>query len=74
VQLTDLNGNFGRPGSEKIAVLLLGAKSNHPLGIFAPDFNTVGSYLQKMTKELENDPAQDSGCKYPRQTEILPIF
>lgn len=61
VQLPDLDGEFGKSGSEKIAVLLLGAKSNHPLGIFAPDFKTVGGLLSSMTKELENDPQQDSG-------------
>jgi hypothetical protein len=62
-QVMDRNGNFPGPGKEKIAVLLLGAKSNHPLGVFAPDFGTVGNFLQKMTKELENDPTQKTGCK-----------
>jgi hypothetical protein len=61
-QVPDLNGHYKGPGKEKIAVLFLGAKSNHPLGIFAPDFNIVGDYLEKMMSELENDPAQESGC------------
>jgi heme-degrading monooxygenase HmoA len=60
-QVMDRSGNFAGPGKEKVAVLLLGAKSNHPLGIFAPDFSYVGSLLQKMTAELENDPNQDTG-------------
>jgi len=63
-QVMDRDGNFSGPGKEKIAVLLLGAKSNHPLGIFAPDFGHTGELLQKMTAELENDPTQDSGCEY----------
>ncbi len=60
-QVLDRNGNFTGPGKEKVAILLLGAKSNHPLGIFAPDFKYVSSLLQRMTNELENDPTQDSG-------------
>jgi heme-degrading monooxygenase HmoA len=60
-QVMDRNGNFAGPGKEKVAILLLGAKSNHPLGIFAPDFSYMGGLLRKMTKELENDPTQDSG-------------
>jgi hypothetical protein len=61
--LPDRNGNFGAPGSEKIAVLLLGAKSNHPLGIFAPDFATTGKFIQRMTDELEGDSTQETGCE-----------
>jgi len=63
-QIPDLNGNFNGPGKEKIAVLFLGAKSNHPLGIFAPDFGIVGNYLEKMTSELESDPTQETGCMF----------
>jgi heme-degrading monooxygenase HmoA len=60
-QVMDRNGNYAGPGKEKIAILLLGAKSNHPLGIFAPDFPHVGKLLERMTAELENDPKQDTG-------------
>jgi hypothetical protein len=61
-QIPDLNGNYNGPGKEKVALLFLGAKSNHPLGIFAPDFGVVGNYLGGMTRELESDPTQESGC------------
>ncbi|TAQ85125.1 hypothetical protein B7494_g6542 [Chlorociboria aeruginascens] len=60
-QVMSKDGTYAGPGKEKIAVLLLGAKSNHPLGVFAPDYNIVGDYLQKMTDELESDPTQDTG-------------
>ncbi len=63
-QVRDLDGNFTGPGQEKIAVLLLGAKSNHPLGIFAPGFPKLGEYLGMMNKELETDPTQESGCEF----------
>lgn len=52
-QIMDRNGDFAGPGQEKVAVLLLGAKSNHPLGIFAPDFSLVNKYIEGMTHELE---------------------
>jgi hypothetical protein len=61
-QPLDLNGNFAGAGKQKIAVLLLGAKSNHPLGFFAPDFDKVGGYLKKMSDLLEDDQTQESGC------------
>ncbi|KAL2064730.1 hypothetical protein VTL71DRAFT_3868 [Oculimacula yallundae] len=57
----DREGNFTSPGKEKIAIMLLGAKSNHPLGVFEPDFGRVGGFLRKMTEELNGDPTQDSG-------------
>lgn len=61
VQLPDLNGHFGPAGNEKITILLLGAKSNHPLGTFAPDFPKTLKYVDIMTNELESDPKQESG-------------
>lgn len=51
-------------GKQKIAVLILGAKSNHPLGFFAPDFSKVGDYLKKMSDFLEDDKTQESGCEF----------
>jgi len=57
----DREGNFTGPGKEKVAIMLLGAKSNHPLGVFEPEFGKVGKFLRKMTEELNGDPTQDSG-------------
>lgn len=41
---------------QKVTILLLGAKSNHPFGIFAPRFKEMGSWLQKMTEGFEKEP------------------
>lgn len=46
-------GEVTEASSRKIAVLHLGAKSNHPLGMFAPQFQKVGEYLTKMNKALD---------------------
>ncbi|EKD21200.1 putative transcriptional regulator [Drepanopeziza brunnea f. sp. 'multigermtubi' MB_m1] len=60
-QPRDLNGNFTGPGKQKVAVMFLGAKSNHPLGVFEPGFARVGGFLKKMTEELNGAETQDSG-------------
>lgn len=61
-QVLDENGNFSGAGQEKVTVLLLGAKTNHPMGIFAPDFSKVGEYFKDMTEQLEDSNSQDNGC------------
>lgn len=45
------------PGGQKVAVLILGAKSNHPLGIFAPQFAKTGKHLMRMTKLFDSADA-----------------
>jgi heme-degrading monooxygenase HmoA len=40
------------PANENVAVLLLGAKSNHPFGFFAPGFRETGEWFIKMSKLL----------------------
>lgn len=58
------DGEQQAPGEGKIAVLLLAAKSNHPLGAFAPGhFGKIGDYLARMTGELEDDKSGNNGCK-----------
>src|SRR5271170_6026080 len=63
-QVLDQNGNLSGSEQEKVAILLLGAKSNHPLGIFSPDYNTVNKFLIRMTEQLEDPLSQDSGCNF----------
>jgi hypothetical protein len=46
-----------KPGNSKICVVILGAKSNHPLGIFAPTMGKVGQHFQALTEELEANAA-----------------
>ncbi|EXJ65866.1 uncharacterized protein A1O5_11107 [Cladophialophora psammophila CBS 110553] len=53
-QIPDEDGSFHEEASEeKLAVFMLGAKVNHPMGIFAPNVKTVGDYLTKMIEDLE---------------------
>ncbi|EXJ80093.1 hypothetical protein A1O3_08379 [Capronia epimyces CBS 606.96] len=60
-QIPDEDGNFHPESSEeKVVVFLLGAKSNHPLGIFAPNFKIVGDSLMSMISDL-NQGAPDNG-------------
>ncbi|KAJ0419651.1 hypothetical protein BJY00DRAFT_285707 [Aspergillus carlsbadensis] len=48
------DGGFGeRPSREKVAVLMLGSKSNHPLGIFSPGYQKVGQLYADMAADLE---------------------
>ena len=50
------------PGQEKVAILLLGAKSNHPMGVFSPDYKLVNDFITRMTDQLEDPMNQDAGC------------
>ena len=53
-QVPDKDGEVPEEAaSEKIAVLLLGSRSNHPLGVLAPGFKDLGEHFEKMTAELE---------------------
>jgi hypothetical protein len=45
------------PKPDKIAILLLGAKSNHPFGFFGPGFAQLGEYLGRMLKDLDANAA-----------------
>lgn len=62
-QILDQNGALERPGQEKVAVLILGSKSNHPLGIFSPDYKTVNEFFKRMTDQLDDPMSQESGCR-----------
>ncbi|KAK5084855.1 hypothetical protein LTR70_007756 [Exophiala xenobiotica] len=46
-------GEIETASSRKIAVLHLGAKSNHPFGYFAPQFSKVGEWIQKMNEGFD---------------------
>ncbi|KAL9624341.1 MAG: hypothetical protein Q9204_007882, partial [Flavoplaca sp. TL-2023a] len=42
-------------GDGRVAIFILGATSNHPLGILAPGFNDILSNLQSIWAEAETD-------------------
>jgi len=57
----DTDGNFSdQPADEKVAVLLLCIKLNHPLGFFAPNVKAVNDFAEKMIIELD-DQALNNG-------------
>lgn len=53
----DKDGEFPEAGQEKITILLLGAKSNHPFGVLAPGFRKMN--LSKMTKNMHENAANN---------------
>ncbi|KAH0544909.1 hypothetical protein FGG08_000989 [Glutinoglossum americanum] len=58
-QIPDAQGRFSKgPSSEGICVFLIGARSNHPLGMFAPGFKEIGDYFREMIENLERDPEE----------------
>jgi len=53
-QFPDETGQYPtKPSDSDVVVLLIGTRSNHPLGIFAPGFRELGGYFTTMAKELE---------------------
>ncbi|KAI4232347.1 MAG: hypothetical protein LQ349_005082, partial [Xanthoria aureola] len=58
-------------GGDKVAVFILGASSNHPLGVFAPGFSDIRPYLQSMWAEAEADPV-NSGL-IGKSTSFIPL-
>lgn len=58
-QIPDADGQFSDEASnEKVTVLLLGAKCNHPLGMFAPNFKDLGDLLTGMVRQLERNSVE----------------
>ncbi|KAJ5786481.1 uncharacterized protein N7503_011693 [Penicillium pulvis] len=51
------DGSFGNePSREQIVVFHLGARSNHPLGIFAPGMKGLRDSSLEMLKDMQADP------------------
>ncbi|KAJ8606810.1 hypothetical protein MRB53_040677 [Persea americana] len=61
VAIPDNDGTVSsEPADEKVAVLLLGLKVNHPLGLFAPNVKRIDEFAREMAKELDMG-APDNG-------------
>jgi hypothetical protein len=73
-QVRDKDGKYSANGAsgEKIVVLLLGFKSNHPFGIFAPGFKEIGDYFYRMSVQL-SEGAADNGCKFSPKHPMFPF-
>ena len=52
--LLNEDGELDEKSGKKVAVLHLGAKSNHPFGLFAPQFGEVGKWLGMMNAEMDS--------------------
>lgn len=42
-----------KPADKGLVVFILGANSNHPMGLFAPGFKSLGDYFQNMWNDAE---------------------
>ncbi|KAF2754558.1 hypothetical protein EJ05DRAFT_479530 [Pseudovirgaria hyperparasitica] len=53
-QIPQSDGTFsGRPADGDVVVLKIGARTDHPLGLFAPGFKVLGEYMTAMQASLE---------------------
>lgn len=53
-QFPDAEGKYGsKPADSEVVVFLIGARCNHPMGLFAPGFREMGDYFSTMVKNLE---------------------
>jgi hypothetical protein len=58
-QFPDEEGRFGpEPANQDVVVLLIGTRSNSPLGILSPGFKELGEYFSSMVKSLEEKPEE----------------
>ncbi|KAJ5128650.1 hypothetical protein N7448_002369 [Penicillium atrosanguineum] len=57
--LPDRNGVFSGKGADQdVTLILLAARSNHPMGIFGPGFKMLGDYMNQMQAELAKNATQ----------------
>ncbi|CAK1358652.1 hypothetical protein CB0940_06767 [Cercospora beticola] len=60
-QIPDASGNYGsKPADTDIVVFLIGARSNHPLGVLAPGMPTSAKHFENLAGVLE-DHADEFG-------------
>ena len=62
--VADEAGNLNEPGQQGVTVLMLGAKSNHPYGFFAPEFLQTFAWVDKMNKEFDIVEKMPKGCEF----------
>ncbi|KAL8867013.1 MAG: hypothetical protein Q9174_005936 [Haloplaca sp. 1 TL-2023] len=61
----------GKQEGDKVAVFLLGASSNHPLGLLAPGFGDIGPLFDSMWEEAEADT--DKSGLIGKSTVFMPV-
>jgi hypothetical protein len=53
-QYPSADGKFGSKAADgSVCVFMIGARVNHPLGIFAPGFKKLADYFEEMTRDVE---------------------
>jgi hypothetical protein len=58
-QFPDDEGHYGpEPANKDVVVLLIGSRSNHPLGILAPGYKQMGEFFSNMVRDLEAAPEE----------------
>ena len=62
--VADEAGSLVEPGKQGVTVLMLGAKSNHPFGFFAPEFLQTFAWVDKMNKEFDILEKMPKGCEF----------
>lgn len=50
------DGEQDTPAGSQVLCLIIAVRSNSPMGIFSPGFNTIADYFKAMCEELESDP------------------
>ena len=58
----DENGSINKRDRPKVAILLLGSKSNHPRGFLYPRFLILSKYLMRMVKQFDSTSEMPQGC------------
>jgi len=53
------DGSTGSPSGRGFALLILGVKFSHPLGVFAPGVKETGDFFQKLVKDLNERPKEN---------------
>ncbi|OKP00751.1 hypothetical protein PENSUB_7682 [Penicillium subrubescens] len=57
--LPDRSGVFsGQAADQNVTLIILAARSNHPMGIFGPGFQVLGDYMNRMQAQLANNALQ----------------
>ena len=49
-----IDGQFAEePSNEKVVILMLGAKTNHPMNAFAPHLGELNAFIERMAESLD---------------------
>ncbi|KAJ4361999.1 hypothetical protein N0V83_010940 [Neocucurbitaria cava] len=55
------SSHLQKPASQGVAVLILGIRISHPLGLFAPGAKQTGDFFFSLVKDLNSHPIEENG-------------